>query len=136
MRYKTEDYRDAWLGLPVSHARFGGGVVMRVVPDRAGVLVSVHFASGYKKVFTGVQALAELRSLLGLGSFRAPGSDVETLAANPKRMQAAMQDAQRRHRMRQWALESDLEDRLQRSFNGGQFLCTSRQNRDLSMLAF
>lgn len=114
MVYTADNYREAWLGLPVSHARFGGGIILRVVPGRTDTLVSVHFASGLKKIFTVDQLRTECRSLLGLGSFRDPGSDPELLLMNPRRMQQALRDAQWRHQMRQWALESDLDDRLNR----------------------
>ncbi|PKY11740.1 hypothetical protein B1757_02820 [Acidithiobacillus marinus] len=115
MLYKTEEYQDAWLGLPVSHPHLGGGIVMRVVAARAGTLVSVHFASGLKKVFAVDQFCSECRSLLNIGSFRNTGSDPDTLLANPQRMRVALQDAQWRHQMQQWALESDLDDRLNRA---------------------
>lgn len=132
--YRAEDYRAAWLGLPVSHARFGGGIVIGAVASRPDPLVTVHFASGYKKSFRSSDARAELRSLLGLGSFNPYGSHPVTLLENPARMQKALADAQRRHERRYWALETDLEDRLQRA--AGVFQTRPRPRVDFSAIAF
>jgi hypothetical protein len=132
--YKAEDYRTAWLGLPVSHARFGGGMVIGVVASRPEPLVTVHFASGYKKAFRSSAARAELRSLLGLGSSRPYGSDPVTLLENPARMQKALADAQHRHEWHYRALETDLEERLQRA--AGIFQARTRPSVDFSAMAF
>lgn len=131
--YKAEDYRTAWLGLPVSHARFGGGIVISAVASRPEPWVTVLFASGYKKAFRSIEALAELRSLLGLGSARPYGSNPVTLLENPARMQKALADAQRGHERHYWALETDLEERLQRA--AGVFRTRTRPSVDFSAVA-
>ena len=132
--YKAEDYRTAWLGLPVSHARFGGGIVISAVASRPEPWVTVLFASGYKKAFRSSEALAELRSLLGLGSARPYGSNPAMLLENPEKMQKALADAQHRHEWHHRALESDLEERLQRA--AGVFPTRTRPSVDFSAVAF
>ena len=96
----------------VSHPRFGGGVVMRATTGPNGrVFVSVHFASGLKKGFSLDEALEELRSLWGYGSADLPTG--ETLERDPEEKAYRLEQAQFRHDLGSFALETDLVTRLE-----------------------
>jgi len=111
-QYSVAEIQKAWDGLMVSHPRFGGGIVMRVVHGMGGkILVAVHFASGLKKSFVFEDAMEELRSLWGYGSADLPSG--AQLERDPEEKAYRLNDAQFRHECHSFALETDLMTRLE-----------------------
>ena len=106
--YTFAHYEKAWTGLMVSHPRFGGGVIVRVVRDGGDVLVAVRFHDGLRKTFaSGEEALRELKSLRGILS--APLDPLDRLS--DQALQRRIQQAHRRHDTR-CQIDDDLEERL------------------------